>query len=314
MQEEKNKWVKYGAIFAILIMVGSAVFVGILYGWESLTGDDNEPTEYPFTDVPGNHTNFTFKNAKDAANYVPAGVLSINILKIYDNDTVDQGLTEAFPGAESDKRMVASYPTGMLAYYPIENESNVSIVINGSKPQYENYEGYNIIFTHAAQRVVVGSPIIIASFFNYAADNTLAKKALDVLAGKSSGSTDLNDILSYADDVSNYDEIIVYKANAGSDYDKYYQRASQNVNMTTFQLEFQMESIVLKGSSAMKQDIRDLAENASEGIEFVITEEGDVFKTYVNGADYTSFMKDTNALYQLVSKHTQQSGNNSTTV
>lgn len=313
MKEEKSKWVKYGAIFAILIMVGSGVFVGILYGFDSLTGDENKTTEYPFTDVPGNHSNFTFKNAKDAASYVPAGVLSINILKIYDNDTVDKGLKASFPGADSDKRMVASYPAGMLAYYPIENESNTSVIINGSKPQYEEYEGYNIIFTHAAQRVVVGSPIVIASFFNYAADNTLAKKAVDVLAGKSSGSTDLNDILSYADDVSNYDEIIVYKANAGSDYDKYYQRASQNVNTTTDQLEFQMESIVLKPNDAMKEDIRNLAENATESNKFTITEDGDVFKTYVDGSDYKDFMKDTNALYQLISNHTQKIENNSTT-
>ncbi len=306
MQEEKNKWMKFGAIFAIVIMVGSAVFVGLLYGWDSLTGNDNTTTEYPFTDVPGTHTNFTFKNAKDVAGYIPEDVLSINILKIYSNDTVDQGLKEAFPGAESGKRMVASYQTGMLAYYPVENESNVSIVINGSKPQYENYEGYNIIFTHAAQRVVAGNPIIIASFFNYASDNTLAKKAVDVLEGKASGSTNLNNILAYADDTENYDEIIVYKANNGSDYDKYYQRASQYVNTTTFQLSFQMESIVLKPTDEMKQDIRDLAANATEGVEFTVTEDGDIMKTYVDGSNYTSFMKDTTALYQLISKHTQQ--------
>ncbi|MDV0445997.1 hypothetical protein MmiAt1_16030 [Methanimicrococcus sp. At1] len=306
MKEEKNKWMKFGAIFAILIMVGSAVFVGILYGYDSLTGDDNTTTEYPLTDVPGTHANFTFKNAKDAAGYVPEDVLSINILKIYSNDSIDQGIKEAFPGAESDKRLVASYQTGMLAYYPLESEENVSILISGKKPQYENYDGYNIIFTHAAQRVVVGSPIIIASFFNYLSDNTLAKKAIDVLEGKASGSTTLNDILAHADDTDTYDEIIVYKANDGSNYDKYYQRSSQYLNMTTFQLSFQLESIILNPSDEMKQDVRDLAENAT-GTEFTITEEGNVMKTYVDGSDYTAFMTDTNTLYQLVSKHTQQS-------
>lgn len=306
MQEEKSKWMKFGAIFAIVIMVGSAVFVGLLYGWDSLTGDDNSTTEYPFTDVPGTHTNFTFKNAKDAANHVPEEVLGINILKIYDNDSIDQKLRENFPGADGSKVMTASYQTGILEYYPIENESNTSMVINGSKPQYENYESYNIIFVSPYQRVVVGSPIIIASFFNYTSDNSLAKKALDVIEGKASGSTNLNDILAYADDTENYDEIIVYKANAGSDYDKYYQRASQYLNGTTFQLSFQMESIILKPTDEMKQDVRDLAANATEGVEFTITEEGDVMKTYVDGSNYTSFMADTNALYKLVSNHTKQ--------
>lgn len=305
MQEEKNKWIKFGAIFAILIMVGSAVFVGILYGWDSLTGDDNTTTEYPFTDIPGTHANFTFKNVKDGAAYVPEDVLSINILKIYSNDSIDQKLQENFPGAESSKVMTASYQTGMLEYYLVENESNTSIVINGSKPQLDEYEGYNIIFISPYQRVIAGSPIVIASFFNYT-ENTLAKKAVDVFEGKASGSTNLNDILGYAEDTENYDEIIVYKANNGSNYDKYYQRSSQYVNTTTFTLAFQLESIILNPNDAMKQDVRNLAANATEGVEFTITEEGNVMKTYVDGSDYTTFMKDTNALYQLISTHTKQ--------
>lgn len=305
MQEEKNKWIKYGAIFAILIMMGSAVLVGLSY-WDGWNNDSNATTEYPFTDVPGTHANFTFKNAKDAAGFVPEGVLGINILKVYENDSIDQKLRENFPGADASKVMTASYPAGILEYYPIENESNTSMVINGSKPQYENYEGYNIIFVSPYQRVIAGSPIIIASFFNYASDNSLAKKAVDVLEGKSSGASNLNDILAYADDTKNYDEIIVYKANNGSDYDKYYQRASQYVNTSTFQLSFQMESILLKPTDEMKQDIRNLAANATEGVEFTITEDGDVMKTYVDGSNYTAFMADTNALYKLVSNHTQQ--------
>ncbi|WNY24452.1 hypothetical protein MmiHf6_17890 [Methanimicrococcus hongohii] len=306
MQEEKSKWVKYGAIFAILIMVGSGVFVGLMY-WDGLTGDENATIEYPFADVPGTHANFTFKNAKDAAQYVPEDVLSINILKVYDNDTIDQTLQTSFPGAEPARLLTASYLTGGLEYVVLESEENVSIVLNGSKPQYEDYEDYNIIFISPYQRVIAGNPLIIASFYNYVADNSLAKKAVDVLAGKSAGSTTLNDILEYADDTETYDEIIVYKANNGSNYEKYYQRSSQYVNMTTFQLAFQLESIILNPNDEMKQAVYDLAENASEGIEFTITEEDNVMKTYVDGADYTSFMTDTNALYKLISDHTKQS-------
>ncbi|WNY28792.1 hypothetical protein MmiEs2_09960 [Methanimicrococcus stummii] len=306
MQEEKSKWVKYGSLFAIIIMLGS-VFALVLYGsWDSLTGNDSATTEYPFADVPGTHTNFTFKNAKDAAKYVPEGVLGINILKIYENDSIDQKLQENFPGAEASRVMTASYSTGGLEYYLLDSEENVSIVLNSSKPQYENYEGHNIIFISPYQRVVVGNPFVIASFFNYV-DNTLAKNAVDVFEGKASGSTNLNDILAYAEDTDNYDEIIVYKANDGSNYTKYYQRSSQYLNMTTFQLSFQLESIILNPSDEMKQDVRDLAENANAGVEFTITEEGDVMKTYVDGSDYTSFMTDTNALYKLVSSHTKQS-------
>lgn len=310
MQEDKkSKWMKFGALFAILIMVGSAVFVGILYGLDGLTGgNDNTETAYPFTDVTGNHVNFTFKNAKDAAAYIPAGVLSISIHRIYDNSTIDQGLQEAFPGADGEYRMTASYETGALSYFLINEESmnNTSIMINGSKPQYENYGGYDIIFMNAAQRVVVGNPLFIATFYNYTSDNSLARKAIDVLNGNTSGSSNLNDILVYADDVSLYDEIIVYEANSGSNYTKYYQRSSSYAIGMDFQLVFELESIIMNPTDEMKADVYALAANATEGIEFTITEEDNVLITDVVGHEYEPFMEDTTELYNLISNHTRQ--------
>lgn len=306
MKEEKNNWIKIGAIFAIVIMLGSVFFIA----FDSIFGDwGNETTGYPFADVPGAHVNFTFNNAKDAAALVPEGVLSLNIVRVFPNDTIDQGIKQAFPGAQAQRRMVASYPAGYLEYYPIENESNASILINGTAPTYETYQNYNVIFINPIQRVIVGNPIILASFFNATADSTLAQKAIDVLTGTTSGSTTLNDILQYADNVSNYDQIIVYQANPGSDYGKYYQRVSQGVNTSTGQLIFQVESIVLQPNDAMKADIYTLAENANESVEYTVLEEGNVLKLYLDGSNLTSFRAESDALYQLVSNHTQQASN-----
>lgn len=306
IQEEKNKWVKYGALFAIAIMVGSAVLVGILGSWDKITGDKDGLTEHSFSDISGKHMNFTFKNAKDAAKILPENILAINIVKIYADDSYYQSIQSSFPGANISKMLSASYADGGLELFVIEDESNAGIVLNTSKPQIETYENYSLIFINPYQKVVVGNPILISTVYDYTAGNTLAKKTIDVLSGKSEGSTGLNDILAYADDVSNYDEIVVFKANTGSSYEKYYQRSSQSVNMTSFQIDLQFESILLNPSDEMKQDLSDLSQNASDGIQFTITEESNIMKIYVEGADYTGFLNDTNALYKIVSNHTKQ--------
>jgi hypothetical protein len=142
MQEQKSKWVKFGAIFAILIMVGSAVLVGLLL----TDSGSNKTTEFLLSDTPGTQANFTFKNAIDGSKYLPEGVLGITIRTIYSNDTVDQGLKQDFPGIEADKLMTASYSAGRIDYFSLRNESNASVTING-KPQYDVYESLSMMFT-----------------------------------------------------------------------------------------------------------------------------------------------------------------------
>jgi hypothetical protein len=305
MQEKKNKWVKFGAVFAIVIMVVSAVLVGLI-GF----GGEEKDTELSLSDIPGTQANFTFKNAIDGSTHVPEGVLSISILKVYADDAVDKSLKDAFPGAEADKIMMVSYPAGRVDYYSLTEESNASITLIG-KPQYNKHEGYNILFLSSIQRAIAGNPLILASFYDYTVDNSLAKKAVDVLAGKSPGSADLKDILAHADDVDNYDEIIVYKANAGSSYDKYYERSSQFFDMSTLQLTFQTESIVLKPDADMKAEIRAFAGNATGDNKITVTEEGDVLKIYIDSTNAENFLKDRNVLYNLISDNTAQ-GSNST--
>ena len=293
MTEEKSKWVKYGAIFAIIIMVGSAVLVGLsLYG-----NDSTDPVEYPLKDIAGTHANVTFKNAKDGVKYLPAGVLSVDIIKVYPNDEISASLNKSFTGITADKVMVGSYKEGIVEYYSVEN-NNGTMTIAG-KPNYEQYSGFNLIRTNVAQRVIVGNPIIIASFFNYTIDSTLGKKVVDVLTGTAAGSTDLNDILAYANDTANFDEIRVYKANAGSDYDKYYQCASQSgAGM------IQLEAIFLSPNEEVKESVTAFANNAAESVTVAVTEDGPALKIYITTSDYIGYLTETNNLYNLISNHT----------
>jgi len=296
MTEEKSKWVKYGAIFAIIIMLGSGVLAVSM-----LLDDSAEPTEYPLKNIKGQQTDFTFKNAKDGVKYLPAGVLSVNILKIYPDDEISESLSHSFPGIVTDKVMLGSYKEGMIEYYSVKENNNGSIVVQG-KPTYDKYGGYDMIRVSPAQRAIIGDPLIIASFFNYSKDSTLGKRVIDVLNGDASGATDLNDILAYADDVDNFDEIIAYKANAGSDYDKYYQRSSQSGTGI-----LQMEAIILSPDDSVKESVSAFSNNASESVTVAVMENGPALKIYITSSDYIGFLTKTNELYKLISTHTVQS-------
>jgi len=298
MQEQKSKWVKFGAIFAILIMVGSVFFIFGSVDWGNLIGGSNKTTEFPLSDVSGTKANFTFKNAIDGSKYLPEGALNITIQTISPNDVFDQELQTIFPGIEADRHMRVMYSSGYVDYFSLSNGSNASIILNESRPQYDSHEGYNIIFKNPSQRVVAGNPIILASFFNYAIDNSLARKVVDVLSGKSSGSTDFDDILSYADNTEIYNGITMFKASEESNYSKYYQRSSHYENGT-----FQLETIILNPEMSMKEDIEAFSDNGVESVTVSITENGPAMKIYITGTDYIPFATKANELYNLASNH-----------
>jgi hypothetical protein len=296
MTEEKSKWVKYGAIFAIIIMIGSAVLVGLsLYG-----NDSTDPVEYPLKSIKGTQADFTFKNAKDGVKYLPAGILSVEVIKIYPGDVIAESFNNAFPGVTSDKVMVGSYPDGIVEYYAVDENNNGSVIVPG-KPRYDEYNGYNVLIMSPAQRVIAGDPLIVASFFNYTLNNTLGKRVADVLAGKSSGATDLNDILAYAEDTDVFDEIRAFKANNGSDYDKYYQCTSQSETGI-----LKIEAIFLSPNEDVKESVSAFANNASDSVTVAVLEDGPALKIYITTSDYIGFLVEMQNLNQLISSHTAQ--------
>ncbi|MCL2141834.1 MAG: hypothetical protein FWH46_03010 [Methanimicrococcus sp.] len=300
VKEPVNKWIKYGAMFAIIIMVGSAMAAVFMYGWDELFNDPNKITEYPFSKVKGVHSDFTFTNAIDGSKYVPDGAVSIHITVVKEGDVISEEIQELFPEAEATKKMKASYTTGILEYYLLNSEENVNVTINGSKPSYENYSGYNVIFLNPSQRAIVGKTPINATFFNYAVDNTLGRKAIDVLTGKASGPSDFDDILSYADNVSNFEEIIVYTANRGSNYSQYYQRASIFENNSNFQFE----AVVYKPTDQMRAEIQAFADNAPEDVTYNITQDDNMIKMYIDSPDYFLFLVETWAFYDFIGENT----------
>ena len=285
MTEEINKLVKYGAVFAIILMLGSAVLVGLtVFG-------SNDST---------NSVAFTFINAKDGVKYLPDGLLSVNIIKIDPDDEIAASLNNSFPGVAFEKMMVGSYESGGLEYYAIKNAGSGNITVPGN-PRYENYDDYKIAVTQSNQHVIVGNPLIITTFFNSSNDATLSKKALDVISNKTPGATNLNDILSYADDESNYEEIIAFKANAGSDYDKYYQRASILYNGT-----LQLEAIILSPNENVKKSVEEFAKIDSENTTITVTENGPALKMYINSTDGPLFVEEMDKLMTLLASHTVQ--------
>lgn len=295
MKEEKNKWIKYGALFAILIMVGSATVAVLMGGLDGT--DSNTATEYPFADVPGAHANFSFTNIKDGAGHLPEGVLQISSFST--NATINESMNQSFPGSNTSKVMVAYYSAGMLEYYQTETAENVSILIPGKKPVYEDYGGYSILYTNPAQRVIVGSPIVIATLANYTNDSGLAQRVVDVFSGTSAGSKDFDPILAYADDISDYEEMVVSRSVNGSGYDMLYQRSSAYENGT-----FQMESVIYSPSADLRSDIKTLAGTEAESVTFSVTEDDAMIKLYINSTNQLSYMTAANSLYAVINQYT----------
>ena len=295
MTEEKSKWVRYGSIFAIIIMVVSAVLVGLMYFDNS---NSTDPTEYSLKDIKGKHTNFTFKNAKDGVSYLPEGVSRVDIVKVYPESETAANLAQSFPGVTFDKVIIGTYDSGGVEYYLAKDISNGKIVLPGT-PKYENYSDYSMIMTNPAQRIIAGNPLAIATYFNYSADNTLGRKIVDVLNKNSAGSTDFNDILSYADDTEDYDQIMLSKANGN--FSKSYQRSSYYENGT-----IQLESIIYNPQQAMKDEIEIFAVNSTENVTVSVTENGPAMKIYITGTDYISFAMKANEFYGLIASHTVQ--------
>ena len=291
VKEKKSNWIKFGSIFAILIMVGSAT-VGVVM-LTGLGGDSNKAKAYPFSDIPGKHTNFTFTNIKDGAKYLPEGVAQISCIAT--NTTINTSLNSAFPGADSSVVMVAYYPTGRLEYYQTKTEDNVSIMTNG-KPTTEDYEGYSIIYAGPAQRIMVGSPIIIASLSNYANDSSLARRAVDVFTGLSEGSKDFAPILAYVDNVSNFEEMTVSKASASAGYSMLYQRSSAFSSGT-----FQMETVVYGPNDDMRADIKEMA--AEDSTTFTVSEDESMIKLYIETTDQLEYMMAANGLYGILNQY-----------
>jgi len=287
VQEKKSNWVRFGAIFAILIMLGSATLGVVML--TDLFGS-NKAKPYPFSDISGKHADFNFTNIKDGAKYLPEGVSRISCYST--NATINASLNSSFPGAEPSAVMVAYYPTGMLEYYQTKTEENVSIMTNG-KPSTEDYEGYSIIYVGPAQRIIVGSPIIIASLANYANDSGLARRAVDVFTGLSTGSKDFEPILAYVDDVSDFEEMTVFRSNTGKGYDMLYQRSSSYSNGT-----YQMETVIYGINDDMRAEIKEMIAE-EEAISIAIENELAI-KLYIETTDRLVYMMAANDLYGIL--------------
>ena len=297
VKEPANIWVKYGAMFCIIIMVGAAM-VGI--GYFIVDYVQSKTTDYPFSKVGGIHSDFTFTNIIDGAKYVPEDALSIHIVVVKEDDVLSEGIQEFFPGAQATKTMTVSYASGGLEYYSLNSEENVSMIISGSKPKYENYSGYHLISSSPAHRAVVGKTPIIATFFNPSINSTLGKKAIDVLVGDAPGSSDFDEILAYADNVSNFEESIVYTANSGSNYSQYYQRSSLLNNNSSFQFE----AIFSNPTDQMKEEIQELADNTQNDVTYTISQDNNMIKIYIESSEYYPFLIETWNFNYFIGDHT----------
>ncbi|WNY26805.1 hypothetical protein [Methanolapillus ohkumae] len=301
--EDKSKIMKFGAIFFVVLMIGSLFAVSISYllnndsdsNTTNTTTNNTTAIQVPISDMPGKEISFTYTNLKDGVKHLPEGTLSAQVSKIYPTDRVSQ----MFPGANVSQVLIGSYPAGILEYYTVGNESgSVNISGNATRgPQYDKYNNYSLLIASTApQYIVPGNPLLLASY-----NVDLAHRALDVADGGNKVSTNFDYILSKTDDVSTFEEMIVFRSNNGSDYEQYYQRSSSFSNGT-----YQMEGVLLNATSGLKQDLTNQSLNASKnGVSYKISDNGDIFKYYMESTNGVSFVSESSALKKTIEKHTK---------
>ena len=286
MKKKQNNWMKYGAIFAILIMIGSAIIVGLI-------ADTGGEKAYPLNDVTGTKTNFTLNAVKDGIKYVPEGVLAITAVPA--SEEMKTSVGELFPGATPSKLMTAIYNEGLVEFYGLQSTDNVSVMIEGNKPKYNKFGDYNVIST-VTQGVFAGNPMIRVVFEG--ADKSLVEKVANVLSGTSTGAKDFDTILNLADDVSDYESILVSKTKEGAQFAMLYQRESVFENGTS-----QLETIIYGPSAEFRTELKEFSEREIPNITFTATEDELMFKLYINGTDSLAYQVIETGLHNLIEEH-----------
>ncbi|MDV0447468.1 hypothetical protein MsAg5_13630 [Methanosarcinaceae archaeon Ag5] len=303
--EGKSKIMKFGAVLFIVLMIGSLFVASVALLVNNNPDNPNATNEtnnslytVPMSEMPGKDINFTYTNLKDGVKHLPSGTVSAQIVNIYPTDNIS---TQVFPGTTISKVLIGSYPTGILEYYTVsDNNGNVTVYGNKSiGPQYDKYNNYSMLIVNPTpQYLVDGNPVLLSY-----PTTDLTKRALDVNDGGTNVSTNFDYILSKTDDVSNFEDMIVFRANDGSNYSQYYQRTSILSNET-----YQLESVFINASAGVKQSITDRSVNgSSNGVTYKISEDGDTFKFYIESTNGVSFVSEVNALKEIINNNTKSS-------
>ena len=287
MKKKQNNWRKYGSIFAIVIILGSFII------YASLVVDTGGEKAYPLNDVTGTKTNFTLNAVKDGIKYVPEGVLAITVVPA--DDKMNTSVGELFPGATPSKLMTAIYNEGLVEFYGLQSTDNVSVMIEGKKPKYEKIGDYNVIST-VTQGIFAGNPMIRVVFEG--TDKSLVGKVANVLSGTSTGAKDFDAILNLADNVSDFEEIMVSKTKEGAQFSMIYQRESVFENGTS-----QLETIIYGPSAEFRTELKEFSEKEITNITFTATEDELMFKLYINGTDALAYQVIETSLHKLIDEH-----------
>ena len=283
-------------ILAVIAVLAIASIATVVYYQTRSNNDENlndSKNQYSFKNVEGNHLNFSYSNIKEGIQYIPEGAFCVNIIKIKENGTIHNYLEEIQPGINATEIMVGHFETGAVEYYVIDNEHNATIMIDGNKPEYEGYNGYNYIVNKklSFQRLLTGNPFLILTAYDGTIEG-LGKDVIDVISSDKKGTKDFDNILIYADDVSDYENLYVYMVD---ETQKYYHRSSSFENGS-----FQFEVIVLNPNTNIRDNLIQMTQNKTETISYNVTETGNIMKIYINGENESLYLEKTQELYNIV--------------
>lgn len=293
---DREKVMAFGAIFAIAIMIGSAVLMGLpalLTGDVGNSGGNYKEVNIKLSDYKDG-TNISINSIKDGLKYIPDGTYKVHYTKqvplagqqLYNNTSqLDSILRADVYTSIADKDGKPQIMVHPLEFHQFEDYNNVSVdaVMTGSGrfPIYNNHtliaKG-NVSDPANMSYQVAGNPSIVGSYY-------MTVTALDIIDGKRLPTSSFNTIANHIDDTVDYEyEYLIMGVN---DFKTYYEsvfKDSENRHVRTWLFE----DLTDDAKERVKVEVN--AENEYEGLVKTYTEIDDkVTKIEVKSQKYSDF-------------------------
>ena len=268
---ERKKLIAFGALFAILLMVGSGVLVGFSY---LFSGQEQNPSgdvrELSLSAYKNSSVNMDFNGISDVIKYLPSGVVYAqyvhdpnNINDVFNNTTGINSALVAYMYYYSPTED-GSYGISTDSVYFYEPADISKAKVTGRYLGESN--GYALLALEDGRYMIPGNPTIVGS--QYAVGNILS------ILGGSAGADTYNVIASHIPEKnSDYEYLAMAGSTAG--YEQYFESGGTSDNAYALDLRFLNMSDDLRSKmettlASSKDGVRYICESSDDGV-FSIT-------------------------------------------
>lgn len=199
---DKNKILALGAIFAVVIMFGSAVLIGLVGNEPKNNESESKEMDVKLSSFENNSINVSINNIKEGLGYLPEGTIIAQFNKmvprgaeLYNNTT---NITSIFSGKVyyryTDENKEEKVTLDPFEYHKLENYENATTLVQiPSQGKFPVYNGYICLPKGNKTLQVPGSTTLIGTEYTIVG-------SLNLIAGKTKPTSAFDTIASYIDE------------------------------------------------------------------------------------------------------------------